>query len=94
MSSTSAHAHRHATGPSKHAAAPSERTSRPSNDKGCCQVFYVDEERVARVREAMLPGELGVAGRPDFPVRYWSQLVEPFRRWPDREPRGGEAAAE
>lgn len=57
MSSTSAHAHRHATGPSKHAAAPSERTSRPGNDKGCCQVFYVDEERVARVREAMLPDD-------------------------------------
>jgi sterol desaturase/sphingolipid hydroxylase (fatty acid hydroxylase superfamily) len=45
-------------------------------------------------RPAPRDGELGVAGRPDFPVRYWSQLVEPFRRWPDREPRGGEAAAE
>ena len=26
-------------------------------------------------------GELGVAGRPDFPVRYAAQFVEPFRRW-------------
>ncbi|MAK59968.1 MAG: fatty acid hydroxylase [Ponticaulis sp.] len=26
-------------------------------------------------------GELGVAGRPDYPVGYSAQLVEPFRRW-------------
>ena len=26
-------------------------------------------------------GELGVAGRPDYPVGYNAQLVEPFRRW-------------
>lgn len=26
-------------------------------------------------------GELGVAGRPDYPVAYGAQLVEPFRRW-------------
>ncbi len=26
-------------------------------------------------------GELGVAGRPDFPVCYAAQFVEPFRRW-------------
>ena len=68
MSSTSAHAHRHATGPSKHAAAPNERTSRPSDDEGCCEVFYVDEERVARVREAMLPGELVIEVAETFKV--------------------------
>ncbi|MEM9839562.1 MAG: hypothetical protein AAF830_10480, partial [Pseudomonadota bacterium] len=26
-------------------------------------------------------GDLGVAGRPDYPVGYGAQLVEPFRRW-------------
>jgi sterol desaturase/sphingolipid hydroxylase (fatty acid hydroxylase superfamily) len=26
-------------------------------------------------------GELGIAGRPDYPVGYGAQLVEPFRRW-------------
>ncbi len=27
-------------------------------------------------------GELGIAGRPEFPVSYVAQLVEPFRHWP------------
>ena len=35
-------------------------------------------------------GELGVAGRPDFPAEYWDQLVEPFRNWtPNQAPDRG-----
>jgi len=26
-------------------------------------------------------GDLGVAGRPDFPIDYRAQLIEPFRKW-------------
>lgn len=37
-------------------------------------------------RAAPREGELGVVGRPYFPVPYWSQLVGPSRRWPDHEP--------
>lgn len=34
------------------------RTSPPQPDGGCCDVYYVDEDRVARVRAAMLPVDL------------------------------------
>lgn len=36
-------------------------------------------------RRSPRDGEVGIAGRNDFPVDYWDQLLEPFRRWPVRE---------
>ncbi len=43
---------------------------------------------VAPQRPTPRDGQLGIAGRPDFPVGYGEQLVEPFRAWP-LEPRHG-----
>lgn len=43
-------------------------------------------------RSSPRDGQLGVAGRPDYPVGYGAQLLEPFRAWPPEPRKGGDHA--
>lgn len=40
------------------AATDARRATVPAQTEGCCEVYYVDEDRVGRVRDAMLPDDL------------------------------------
>lgn len=43
---------------SPRASTDTRRATAPAREEGCCEVYYVDEDRVGRVRDAMLPDDL------------------------------------